>query len=193
MHFILSHWPLTFICAAMIVAAVIDGWKLKVPNWLTFPLILSGWGLGALHNCGLLESTGVGGIGRPRRSCSTASTLSRSYTAKPPANLPGSALGISAGSSTARSRARSSETLLGRAGRLSDLHDGAPGGRFASVRTLAGTPVPRAGHEATASAVAWAVWADSAWVALVQVVDPKSQTKSQRPQTPGHTSHDHRS
>lgn len=63
MHFILSHWPLTFICAAMIVAAVIDGWKLKVPNWLTFPLILSGWGLGALHNGGLLESTGVGGIG----------------------------------------------------------------------------------------------------------------------------------
>jgi prepilin peptidase CpaA len=63
MHFILSHWPLTFICAAMIASAVIDGWKLKVPNWLTFPLILSGWGLGALHNFGWLESTGVGGIG----------------------------------------------------------------------------------------------------------------------------------
>jgi prepilin peptidase CpaA len=63
MHFILSNWPLTFICAAMIVAAVIDGWKLKVPNWLTFPLILSGWGLGALHSFGLLEATGNGGIG----------------------------------------------------------------------------------------------------------------------------------
>jgi prepilin peptidase CpaA len=63
MHFILSNWPLTFICAAMIVAAVIDGWKLKVPNWLTFPLILSGWGLGVLHSFGLLESTGSGGIG----------------------------------------------------------------------------------------------------------------------------------
>jgi prepilin peptidase CpaA len=25
------------------VAAVIDGWALKVPNWLTYPLILSGW------------------------------------------------------------------------------------------------------------------------------------------------------
>ena len=36
MQHILSNWPLTFICAAMIVAAVIDGWKLKVPNWLTF-------------------------------------------------------------------------------------------------------------------------------------------------------------
>src|SRR5690242_5757666 len=63
MHFILNNWPLTFICAAMIVAAVIDGWKLKVPNWLTFPLIFSGWGLGLLHSFGLLESTGSGGIG----------------------------------------------------------------------------------------------------------------------------------
>ncbi len=32
-----------FVSAAMIVAAVIDGWKLKVPNWITFPFILSGW------------------------------------------------------------------------------------------------------------------------------------------------------
>jgi prepilin peptidase CpaA len=63
MQFILSHWPLWFICAAMIVAAVIDGWKLKVPNWLTYPLVLSGWTLGILHNCGLLESTGSGGFG----------------------------------------------------------------------------------------------------------------------------------
>jgi prepilin peptidase CpaA len=63
MHFILSHWPLWFVCVAMIVAAVIDGWKLKVPNWLTFPLVLSGWALGLLHSCGLLASTGEGGIG----------------------------------------------------------------------------------------------------------------------------------
>ncbi len=62
---ILSHWPLWFICLAMIVAAVIDGWKLKVPNWLTFPLVLSGWLLGLLHwPLGWLpESTGIGGIG----------------------------------------------------------------------------------------------------------------------------------
>ena len=25
------------------MAAVIDGLKLKVPNWLTFPMIISGW------------------------------------------------------------------------------------------------------------------------------------------------------
>ncbi len=63
MHFILNHWPLWFVCLAMIVAAVIDGWKLKVPNWLTFPLVLSGWALGLCHNIGLLEATGAGGIG----------------------------------------------------------------------------------------------------------------------------------
>jgi prepilin peptidase CpaA len=63
MQFIVTHWPLSFICVAMVVAAVIDGWKLKVPNWLTFPLVLSGWGLGLLHNFGLLPATGVGGIG----------------------------------------------------------------------------------------------------------------------------------
>ncbi len=63
MSFILSHWPLPFICAAMIVAAVIDGWKLKVPNWLTFPLVLSGWALGLAHSFGLLTTSGSGGIG----------------------------------------------------------------------------------------------------------------------------------
>src|SRR2546423_14815996 len=62
-QFLHDKWPLAFICAGMVVAAVIDGWKLKVPNWLTFPLVLSGWALGLLHNFGLLESTGQGGIG----------------------------------------------------------------------------------------------------------------------------------
>src|SRR5437867_8104309 len=64
MSYILNNWPLTFVCAAMIVAAVIDGWKLKVPNWLTFPLVLSGWLLGLLNNFGLLTDAGFeGGIG----------------------------------------------------------------------------------------------------------------------------------
>src|ERR671936_1123230 len=63
MHFILGHWPLWFVCLAMVAAAVIDGWKLKVPNWLTFPLVLSGWALGLCHNCGLLGSAGEGGLG----------------------------------------------------------------------------------------------------------------------------------
>lgn len=61
--FSLENWPLLFLSAAMVVAAVIDGWKLKVPNWLTFPLILSGWCLGLIHNFGWLEGTGSGGFG----------------------------------------------------------------------------------------------------------------------------------
>jgi prepilin peptidase CpaA len=61
--FTLDHWPLLFISAAMIVAAVIDGWKLKVPNWLTYPLVLGGWAFGLCHNLGWLEGSGVGGIG----------------------------------------------------------------------------------------------------------------------------------
>src|SRR3954464_9672858 len=63
MEFILVHWPLTLVCVAMIVAAVIDGWKLKVPNWLTFPLVLSGWALGLCHDFGLFDGTGSGGSG----------------------------------------------------------------------------------------------------------------------------------
>ncbi|MGL5097694.1 MAG: A24 family peptidase [Planctomycetia bacterium] len=38
-----NHWQVLFISVLMIVGAVIDGWKLKVPNWLTFPMIFSGW------------------------------------------------------------------------------------------------------------------------------------------------------
>jgi prepilin peptidase CpaA len=64
MQHILSNWPLWFVCLAMVVAAVIDGWKLKVPNWLTFPLVISGWLLGLTHDLGWFgAATGVGGIG----------------------------------------------------------------------------------------------------------------------------------
>lgn len=38
-----SNWPIWFLSVALVVAAVIDGWKLKVPNWLTFPLVVGGW------------------------------------------------------------------------------------------------------------------------------------------------------
>ena len=31
-----------FVTGTMTVAAVIDGWKLKVPNWITFPFAISG-------------------------------------------------------------------------------------------------------------------------------------------------------
>src|SRR5215472_7782737 len=61
--FTLANWPLLFVCAAMVVAATIDGWKLKVPNWLTLPLIVSGWLYGLAHNVGLGVGPGQGGIG----------------------------------------------------------------------------------------------------------------------------------
>jgi prepilin peptidase CpaA len=64
MSTIISHWPLAFICVAMIGSGFIDGRKLKVPNWFTYPVMLSGWLLGVLHNFSVLtDSTGVGGIG----------------------------------------------------------------------------------------------------------------------------------
>lgn len=39
----LGHWQVWVVTITLIVAAVIDGLKLKVPNWITFPMILSGW------------------------------------------------------------------------------------------------------------------------------------------------------
>ncbi len=57
----LEYWPVHVICAGMIAAAVIDWWKFKVPNKLTFPLIISGWILGLLNNFGL--EAGHGGLG----------------------------------------------------------------------------------------------------------------------------------
>lgn len=41
--FFANHWHVWLVTVALIAAAVIDGWKLKVPNWITFPFILSGW------------------------------------------------------------------------------------------------------------------------------------------------------
>jgi prepilin peptidase CpaA len=36
-------WAVWLVTVVLVVAAVIDGWKLKVPNWITFPLVISGW------------------------------------------------------------------------------------------------------------------------------------------------------
>lgn len=57
----LANWPIFVVCTGMIAAAVIDWWKFKVPNKLTFPLIISGWVLGLCNNFGL--EAGQGGIG----------------------------------------------------------------------------------------------------------------------------------
>ena len=65
--FVLAAWlghrlspaaPAVLLAGGMITAAVIDGWKFKVPNWLTLSLVLSGWGLGLLHTAGVAVGTG---------------------------------------------------------------------------------------------------------------------------------------
>jgi prepilin peptidase CpaA len=38
-----ENWHVWLVTGTLIVAAVIDGYKLKVPNWITFPMILGGW------------------------------------------------------------------------------------------------------------------------------------------------------
>lgn len=40
---IVDNWTVWFVTFVLIVAAVIDGKILKVPNWLTFPFIMTGW------------------------------------------------------------------------------------------------------------------------------------------------------
>jgi prepilin peptidase CpaA len=40
---IADTWHVWFVAVTLVVAAVIDGLKLKVPNWITYPMILSGW------------------------------------------------------------------------------------------------------------------------------------------------------
>jgi prepilin peptidase CpaA len=38
-----ENWPCWVVTITLVVAAIIDGVQLKVPNWLTFPMIASGW------------------------------------------------------------------------------------------------------------------------------------------------------
>ena len=57
-----NYAPLIVICVGMVLAAVVDGWAYKVPNWVTMPLILSGWGLGLLHSSGVAVDAGSGGF-----------------------------------------------------------------------------------------------------------------------------------
>jgi prepilin peptidase CpaA len=59
----LLHWPLVVICVGMLAAAIIDWWKFKVPNRLTFPLIFSGWLVGLLNDFSVLPYGGDGGLG----------------------------------------------------------------------------------------------------------------------------------
>ena len=40
---IAENWPVWVVTVTLIVAAVVDGFELKVPNWITFPMVLAGW------------------------------------------------------------------------------------------------------------------------------------------------------
>jgi prepilin peptidase CpaA len=40
---LVDHWHIWLVSITLVVAAVIDGRQLRVPNWLTFPFILTGW------------------------------------------------------------------------------------------------------------------------------------------------------
>lgn len=38
----IQNWPVKLVSVILIVAAYIDGKELRVPNWITFPMVLSG-------------------------------------------------------------------------------------------------------------------------------------------------------
>jgi prepilin peptidase CpaA len=40
---LVDNWHVWVVTVTLVVAAVIDGLKLKVPNWITFPMIVTGW------------------------------------------------------------------------------------------------------------------------------------------------------
>lgn len=42
MNSVVTNWPTWMVTITLIVAAVIDGRQLKVPNWLTFPFFFAG-------------------------------------------------------------------------------------------------------------------------------------------------------
>src|SRR5437764_1000376 len=58
-----AYGPAVAIGCGMVLAAVIDGWAFKVPNWLTLPLVLSGWFLGLGSDLGLGLGAFQGGLG----------------------------------------------------------------------------------------------------------------------------------
>lgn len=38
-----EHWPFWTVGLILIAAAVIDGLQLRIPNWITYPMVISGW------------------------------------------------------------------------------------------------------------------------------------------------------
>ncbi|MFN9717209.1 MAG: prepilin peptidase [Planctomycetota bacterium] len=60
-HYLMENWHIKAVSAILILAAWIDGRELKVPNWITFPMILSGL---AYQTCvGDMAGLGAGILG----------------------------------------------------------------------------------------------------------------------------------
>jgi len=55
--------PIVVLAFLMILAAAIDGYAFKVPNWLTLPIVVSGWMIGLLHTLDIAFDAGTGGVG----------------------------------------------------------------------------------------------------------------------------------
>ena len=53
---VIENWPVWLVSLTLILAAVIDGVELKVPNWITYPMIISGW----IYSCVALGWEGIG-------------------------------------------------------------------------------------------------------------------------------------
>jgi prepilin peptidase CpaA len=54
--------PIVVIAFGMLLAAFIDGYAFKVPNWCTLSLVMSGWYIGLLHDFGSTAIPGNGGF-----------------------------------------------------------------------------------------------------------------------------------
>lgn len=55
-----QHGHIWLVTVILVVAAVIDGWLLKVPNWLTFPFIIAGWIFSSVYSAGEPWYVGLG-------------------------------------------------------------------------------------------------------------------------------------
>ncbi len=62
-----TNWHVWLVTITLIVAAYIDGRELKVPNWITFPMIASGWVFQPRHaRMGRVGLQPAGDRSRPR-------------------------------------------------------------------------------------------------------------------------------
>jgi prepilin peptidase CpaA len=57
-HALVQNWPIWVVSITLVVAAIIDGLQLKVPNWITFPMIIAGW----IYSATLSPSAGWEGL-----------------------------------------------------------------------------------------------------------------------------------